>query len=146
MSAALAALVRSRRIEEVPADPVTARASVEEARRHLASAEAVASSDPAGAYQLLYDAARKAVAAHMLANGYRATARPGPHEAVVRYAEEVFTSAGAARHVRNLDRMRRNRNRSEYGMRVFGRAEIDADLEHARQVVDVVDTALQRAE
>lgn len=133
----LAALVEQGRIEEVPADVGTARAILEEAERHLSSADRIAATDPNGAYALLYDAARKAVSAHMLASGYRATNAPGAHRTVVLYAESELADE-APEHVDHLDRMRRTRNRSEYGVRVFGEAEIRNDLEHASGVVSAV--------
>lgn len=133
----LAALVDQGRIEEVPPDAEEARAILEEAERHLSSADQIAGTDPNGAYALLYDAARKAVSAHMLAGGYRATNAPGAHRAVVLYAESELSDE-APEHVDHLDRMRRTRNRSEYGVRVFGGAEIRNDLEHASGVVSAV--------
>jgi YD repeat-containing protein len=75
-------LLREGRLEPVPPDVTTARASIEEAQRHLTSAALIAVDDPNGAYALLYDGARKAIAAHMLASGPRATVRPRAHHAV----------------------------------------------------------------
>lgn len=141
----IADLVRADRLERVPADPPTARASLEEARRHLASARLVATADPNGAYALLYDAARKALSAHMLASGFRATVRPRAHEAVGLYALEALASHSGAASVGHFDRMRRNRNRTEYGLRTFGAAEIARDLAHATAIVDAVDEALAGA-
>jgi hypothetical protein len=46
---------------------------LDEAERHLASARTVADDDPAGSYQLAHDAARKACAALLAAQGLRAT-------------------------------------------------------------------------
>ncbi|MEU4237582.1 hypothetical protein [Actinoplanes sp. NPDC026619] len=46
-----------------------------QARRHLTSAAIIAEADPAGGYQLLYDAARKALAAVLENQGVRATSR-----------------------------------------------------------------------
>jgi len=139
----VAELVREGRLELVPPDPDVARAILGEARRRLHSATTVAASDPNGAYALLYDGARKAVTAHMLANGYRVPPRTGAHQAVVGYAEEVLAGGAPGEHVAHLDRMRRNRNRSEYDIRVFGEAEVAGDLEHARHVVAGVEAALE---
>ena len=135
----IAELVQDGRIELVPADPDASRTILLEAKRHLESARAVAISDPNGAYVLLYDAARKAGTAHMLANGYRVTPRAGAHQAVVAYAEETLGGADVA----HLDRMRRNRNRSEYDVKVFGAAEVDADLGYARVVVAAVEKVME---
>ena len=113
---------------------------VDEARRHLESAERILDADANGAYQLLYDAARKAVSAHMLAAGYRATNRAGAHEATARYAREALDEPRTA----HLDRMRKNRNRSEYDIRFFDTRELRADLEHARAIVAAVERQVRR--
>jgi hypothetical protein len=134
-SESIADLILSGRVENVPVDRETARSVLFEAARHTESAAAIAPTDSNGAYQLLYDAARKAVSAHMLAHGLRARNRQGAHQAVVLYAEEALA---ACEHVQHLDRMRRSRNRSEYDVKVFGVAEVAADLAHARGVLAAV--------
>jgi hypothetical protein len=131
-------LLRVGRIERVEADPAAARDKLREAGRHLDSAAEIADTDPAGAYALVYDAARKAIDAHMLAAGYRASKnRPGAHEATARYA-----SMALGDDARPFDRMRRNRNRSEYGVWDVGRSTLEADLEHARRIVHAVENEL----
>lgn len=136
-------LVTGGRIELVPADVRAAAALLDEAARHLTSAGAIASTDPNGAYSLLYDAVRKAVTAHMLARGYRvASGRLGGHEAVVRYAEASLSEGPYSEHVAQLDRMRRARNRSEYGLATFGERQLETDLEHARAIVAAVHASL----
>ena len=64
-------------LERVPASREHADLLLTQAYRHVASARAIAGSDPAGAYQLLYDAARKALAAVLENQGLRATSRGG---------------------------------------------------------------------
>ncbi len=64
-------------IEPVDADTAMSRQWLEDARRHLQAAEAIADIDPSGAYVLAYDAARKSVAAALLATGHRVRSRPG---------------------------------------------------------------------
>jgi len=56
-------LLEERRLQLVPADRAAAEALLEAAARHLDSALVVADSDPDGAYTMLYDAARKSLAA-----------------------------------------------------------------------------------
>jgi hypothetical protein len=140
----LADLIRDGRVEPVQPDLRTALASLDEARRHLVSSPQIAGIDPNGAYALLYDAARKAIAAHMLAAGFRVTVRPRAHEAVGLYAVDALSSARASKSIGYFDRMRRKRNRTEYGVRTFGAAEIARDLEHARAIVDAVAGALEQ--
>jgi hypothetical protein len=136
------ALLRDGRMEKVEADPSAARDKLEDAKRHLDSAARIADSDPAGAYALLYDAARKSIDAHMLSVGYRVSkSRLGAHEATARYAAAVLGEGGGD-DARHLDRMRRNRNRSEYGVWEVGRSTVEADLGHARAIVLAVEREL----
>lgn len=131
-------LIASRRLERVPADPAAARERLETCRRHLRSASLVAEEDPDAAYVLLYDAARKAAAAHMLAAGLRARNAPGTHEATARYAALALDVAAAG----ELDRMRRFRNRIEYGTTRFSPTQVAGDLAHATEIVESVGRAL----
>ncbi|MEX2422005.1 MAG: hypothetical protein WD670_09340 [Actinomycetota bacterium] len=143
MSTDLEALVKEGRIERVEADTSAARDKLEEAKHHLDSAALIAETDPAGAYSLLYDAARKAVDAHMLMSGYRVSrSRLGGHEATARYASSALGSGPHGESARRFDRMRRNRNRSEYGAWQIGRSTLDADLVHAREIVEAVEESL----
>ena len=140
MSADLEALVMQGRIERVEADTSAARDRLEEAKHHLDSATLIAETDPSGAYSLLYDAARKAVDAHMLMSGYRVSkSHLGAHEATARYASSVLGSGQHGDSARRFDRMRRNRNRSEYGAWQIGRSTLEADLVHARAIVEAVE-------
>ncbi len=133
-------LVARGRVERVEPDSRLALAMLAEANRHLTSAATIAAQDPNGAYHLLYDAARKAVWAHMLANGYRPTSAAGAHAAVAAYAVEALPLAAGAE---QLDRMRRTRNRSEYGSAYFSARVVDVDLAHARRIVAAVEAALK---
>lgn len=143
MNANVEALVREGRLERVEADIAAARHRLSEARQHLASASLVIDVDPAGAYSLLYDAARKAIDAHMLASGYRASeGRLGTHGATARYASAALGSGPRGGSAQRFDRMRRNRNRSEYGVWQIGRSTLETDLEHARAIVELVDEGL----
>jgi hypothetical protein len=131
-------LLAGRRLERVAPDSAAARERLEGARRHLRSSELVAEQDPDAAYALLYDAARKAVAAHMLAAGLRARNAPGAHEATARYAALAVDDPASA----ELDRMRRFRNRIEYGATHFSRDQVAHDLERAQAIVDAVGRSL----
>jgi hypothetical protein len=138
----LSELARDGRIERVPADLAAARSRVQEAKRHLASADLLTESDPTAAYSLLYDAARKAVTAHMLAKGYRVANRPGAHRAVALYAEATLASGESASHIRAFDRMRQVRNRSEYDHQPVTSRVLSTDLAHATAIVAAVEAAL----
>lgn len=143
MNASVDRLTREGRLEQVPADPAAARERIQEARRHLGSSGMLAGSDESLAYVALYDAARKAVTAHMLAHGYRSANQVGAHQAVVLYAEAILGVGSAAAAVAAFDRMRRVRNRSEYGGQVIGAQLVAADLIHARAIVAAAESALQ---
>ena len=89
------------------------------------------------AYTALYDAARKAATAHMLARGIRASTRkPGAHEAVAIYLAEVVPDPRGS--VGKFQRIRSKRNASEYRDLVVGEREIASDLVHATNIVAAV--------
>lgn len=137
--ATIAELVASGRLEQIAPDATEARALVAHAEAHLESASTIVDSDPVGAYQLAYDAARKAVAADMAATGYRVKAdRPGAHAAVVAYAAEALVSDAPAEALLRFERMRRLRNRAEYGGVTPGRSQVRTDLQHAEKIVRTV--------
>jgi hypothetical protein len=69
-------------LERVPASRAHADLLLAQSTRHMESAGAIAGGDAAGAYQLLYDAARKALAAILENQGLRATSKGGGHIAV----------------------------------------------------------------
>jgi hypothetical protein len=141
----VAELLSEGRLERLTADPNEARDLIRHAHAHLESAAKIVDGDPAGAYQLAYDAARKAVAADMIANGYRAKAdRPSAHAAVVAYAAEALSGQADAESLSRFDRMRRLRNRSEYAGVTLGRAQVAAELDHAKDIVRAVDDRLGR--
>ena len=135
-------LARDGRIEAVVADARAAWSRLEEAKTHLASSAALAESDPALAYVALYDAARKAITAHMQAHGYRVASRPAAHHVVALYAEATLATGGAGPHVRAFDRMRQVRNRSEYAQQPITKRLLITDLGHATAIVDAVERAL----
>ena len=129
------------RLEKVPRNKTQSGRLLQAAARHVESARLRAADDPSGSYTLLYDAARKAVAAHMLAHGLRVTNRPGAHAAVVTYAESELVSL-VGNDVDNLDRMRRSRHDTEYDARPISADEVRHDLVHAEAIVRAVGRAL----
>jgi hypothetical protein len=76
------ALLDNRDLERVPASAEHAAKLIGDAQRHVASARRIADEDPVGAFQLLYDAARKALCAILENQGLRPTSRGG-HIAVL---------------------------------------------------------------
>lgn len=138
----LADLARDGRIEAVSTDLSAAWSRLDEAKTRLSSSAALADTDPSLSYLALYDAARKAIIAHMQAHGYRATNRPGAHHAVGLYAEATLATGPDGPHVRAFDRMRQVRNRSEYANQPITEQLLTADLEHAKAIVDAADRTL----
>ena len=72
-------LLAEKKIRTVRPDPETAQVELDVARRHIASAEKIMDDDPTLAFTALYDAIRKAIAAHMRSRGYRVTRGLGAH-------------------------------------------------------------------
>ena len=104
-------LIDRGELSTVPASAVQAEALLADAARHFRSAEAIAASDPSAAYAVMYDGARKALAAILAQQGLRATSKGG-HLAVQNAVEAQF---GQARQVvRPFGRIRRRRNDAEY--------------------------------
>lgn len=133
MSEVVRRLLEEERLEEVASDATASHRLMDDARRHLEAARRIADLDRNGAYQLLYDAVRKAIAAHITAAGYRVTSRPGAHVAFGEYASAGLLSSGD---VARFNRVRRNRNRSEYGVAHFDAHVVEAELAWAQHVVE----------
>lgn len=70
-------LIRRGDLERVVADRSLADRLLASSRRHIASARLAGPADPEGAFQLAYDAARKALLAVLQNQGLRATSRGG---------------------------------------------------------------------
>lgn len=120
-------------IESVETDSAMAAQWLKDAERHLEAANAISEMDPSGAYVLAYDAARKSIAAALLITGHRVLSRPGAHQALAQYASHLATQTGEDA-LRRFDRLRRNRNRSEYGSKSFGKAEVEEAINTAEAI------------
>jgi hypothetical protein len=79
----VADLARDGRMDSVAPDLSAAWLRLDEAKIHLASSAALASTDPGISYVALYDAARKAITAHMQAHSWRPTSNT-PHRLSLR--------------------------------------------------------------
>ncbi len=132
-------LLEQRKIQIVAADPETARAELETARSHIASAEKIMAEDPTLAFTALYDAMRKAIAAHMRSRGYRVTRGPGAHMRTGEYARAALDHLDVDRHVDEFDLLRDLRHQAEYEARPVDVEEVPEALVHARAVVDAID-------
>lgn len=137
MALSVDALLISGRLERIAPDDSGALVRIAKAEQHLATAQMLLGHDNEVAYTALYDAARKAATAHMLARGIRAsTSKPGAHEAVGIYLAERVPDPKAS--VGKFQRLRIKRNATEYRDLVVGEREIASDLVHATNIVAAV--------
>lgn len=105
-------MIAERELQQVPASRDQADRLLEQARRHLESADKVCESDPDGGYALLYDGARKALTAILENQGLRPTSRGGHLAAYQAVRAQLDPPMGAK--LRPFDLMRRQRNIVEY--------------------------------
>ncbi len=108
----IAALLGAGDLERVAVNDQIVGRLLDDASRHLATADGAASGgDLTGAYQLAYDAFRKSAASLLAVQGLRVTSRGG-HIAV---QETIAAQFGASVPVfRSFGRIRRARNAFEY--------------------------------
>lgn len=126
----------------VPSDELADRL-MGDASAHLESARAIRDVDPTGAYQLAYDAARKACNALLAVQGLRATTRGG-HVAVQDAVREQFGPVFAP-----FARMRRRRRDSEYpdlDTPTITEADADEGIEKAAEIVEAAARLLETGE
>lgn len=130
------ALVELGHLELVTPSDEHATLLMNDAERHLASAEVLASTDASAAYALAYDAARKALSAVLARQGLRATSSGG-HVAV---QDAIEAQLGGARSVvSQFGRMRRRRRDAEYpneDSAPIDSVEVTEDLPHAAAIVE----------
>jgi hypothetical protein len=125
-------------LERIPASRDHADLMLAQAVQHLGSAEAIADADPTGAYQLLYDAARKALAAVLENQGLRPTSKGGHIAVREAVCAQLDPPLGAV--LRPFDRLRRRRNQAEYpaaGQPAPQTVEIGRDVPKVRDIVSV---------
>ncbi|OIQ82555.1 HEPN domain protein [mine drainage metagenome] len=105
-------LITTGRLTPVAANRELAESYLMQAKQHTISAEAIADDDPPGAFQLVYDAARKTLAAILVNQGLR----PRGHGAHAVLLEVVVAQLEPPRQeaFREFDWMRRTRNDTEY--------------------------------
>lgn len=136
------ALLAEGVVVRVVADQEESQKELAAAKTHLLGAEAASQHDPTGAFSLAFDAARKAVVAHMRANGLRVRPRFGAHYQTGRYARAALTGRVADEHLSALEDMRVVRNDTEYGAEVVEGSDAAEALAHARAIVDAVERDL----
>jgi uncharacterized protein (UPF0332 family) len=132
-------LIVSGDLEHVTASTEQAEAMLDDARRHLVSAKAIAESDPLGAYVLTYDAARKSIASILEAQGLRATSQGG-HVVLFDAAMAQFDPP-LGKLIRPFNRMRARRNQVEYASSTNPEVTTDEVLNDIEKAEDLVDLA-----
>ena len=105
-------LLNQGRLTRVTANRQLADDYLRQARQHLESARILVESDPEGAFQLAYDAARKSLAAVLVNQGLRASGL-GAH-ATVHDAIRAQMGPQQPPVLKHFTWMRRLRNRTEY--------------------------------
>lgn len=105
-------MIKDEQIEEVVASAEHSQLLLEQADGHLNSAAPLVQSDPPSALTLIYDGARKSMAAVLAKQGLRAT-RKGGHIAVQRAVGAQLGNQGRPV-TRAFSRLRRERNDNEY--------------------------------
>jgi hypothetical protein len=131
-------LLAERKIRTVSPDPETVQAEIEVARRHIASAETIMADDATLAFTALYDAMRKAIAAHMRSRGYRVTRGPGAHAKTGEYALAALDHLDIGSHLDEFDALRDLRNQSEYEALRVDVEEVRKALEHVSVIVGAI--------
>jgi hypothetical protein len=134
----VSSMITAGELERVAASQENAERLLAEAGRHLRSARLLAGEDPAGAYDLLYAAARKAMAAALAVQGLRATSRGG-HLAIQEAVTAQLGVTGSI--VRPFGRLRRTRNDADYPRMdspELTADDIGDDLPKAEAIVDAM--------
>jgi hypothetical protein len=109
-------LLASWDIEKVEPNAQQARSNLTRSIRGLKTAASVADDDPDSAIELIHSAVRKGITAVMLADGYRPKqGGEGTHVVVIRYGRAVLTALGEDVWD-DVDDLRKDRHRSEYGL------------------------------
>lgn len=122
-------------LDRVQASMAVAADRVNDARRHVRSARALADDDPTLAVAACHDAIRKAITGHMAASGLRPRAGEGAHRIVLEYARRQLADVIDAGSLDEADDIRRDRGLAEYG--TFASKQFDAD--HVRWAADVAE-------
>ncbi len=104
-----------RDLERIAANMAPAGDRVNDARRHVRSARALADDDSPLAMAACHDAIRKAITAHMLANGLRPRGGEGAHRIVLDYARHQLAGVVSDDDLDEAREIRQDRALAEYG-------------------------------
>jgi hypothetical protein len=137
----LAEALAMRDLDRFAPNMAAAGDRVNDARRHIQSARAIAADDRTLAIAACHDAIRKAITAHMAAAGYRPRSGEGTHRIVLTYARNQLAGVVSEADLNDADTIRRDRGNAEDGD--FASAKLDADYINwaagvAKRIVDAI--------
>ncbi|NEM92369.1 HEPN domain-containing protein [Galbitalea soli] len=133
-------LIAQGRLSKVAANRDLADSYLQAARSHVLSATVLSGSDPEGAFQLAYDAARKALAAILVNQGLRAGGQ-GAHLTIYE-AVRAQLDPPKGKEIRLFDWMRRLRNSTEYP----DTGDKTADVDDVSDAIPVARSLIELAE
>ena len=110
--AVIDAMLAAGEFQQVPPSREHADRLLNQAAIDLVTAREVATTNPSGAYTLVYDAARKALVALLENEGLRPTSRAGHHGTYL--VVQAQLDPPLSKVLRPFERMRRRRNEIEY--------------------------------
>lgn len=122
-------LVRTRRIESVPADPRRCQQFLRQAGEALVDVGNVTRTQ--NRYNLAYDAAHDVGEAMLAAYGYRTRRGPGQHDALGRFLAAILDTPPESAAARHYDQMRQERNQQRYDARPITAAAATAAVQSA---------------
>ena len=131
-------------LEHITPNSAHAQRLVGEAEGHVVSARAIQDSDPPGAFQLAYDAARKSCEGLLAEQGLRST-QAGGHVAVADAVRAQFNGPGGVRVFGELHGLRRRRAGTQYPQHTTPPITVDdaaALTDEAEEIVQAARTLL----
>ena len=137
----LAEALATRDLERVRASMASAGERINDARRHIRSARLLADDDTTLAIAACHDAIRKAVTAHMAANGVRARGGEGAHRITLDYARHTLGGRIEVDDIEEAQQIRQDRAVAEYGdfgSRMFDATYVRDAAAVAERIVNVV--------
>ena len=139
----LAEAIATRDIERLIPNMAAAGVRINDARRHVKSARALAEDDVTLALAACHDAIRKAITGHMVAKGLRPRNGDGAHRIVLNYARNQLTTLITEEDLSDAEAIRRDRGVAEYDD--FAPSRFNADhISHAADVASRIVDAVAR--
>lgn len=143
----LSEALATRDLDLVTANMAAAGDRINDARRHVRSARTLAVDDTPLAMAACHDAIRKAITAHMLANGLRPRGGEGAHRIVLEYARTQLGGMLNEDDLEEAKEIRQDRALAEYGdfpTRQLDSTHVRAAAEVAERIVNAVAEVLAR--